>query len=165
MIRMQSAPCLEEIILPMLTHEALNPSILILENIISCHSDKLVCGLILECTPYVFLRVCHNCHHDKLACGPKGEIIILIISYCLCRVFCFIWLLFNCKQWLRLYETDQFNSRLCALFAQSARNHKVDLLADFLYYYLLCQFFEVDFLLCCTCIMSLHVHVLSIYGA
>ena len=90
MIRMLSAPCLDEIILPMLTHEALNPSILILENIISCHSDKLVCGLILECTPYVFLRVCHNCHHDKLACGPKGEIIILIISYCLCRVFCLV---------------------------------------------------------------------------
>jgi hypothetical protein len=27
-------------------------------------------------------------------------------------------------------ETDQLISRLCALFAQSATNHKVDLLAD-----------------------------------
>ena len=55
MIRMQSAPCLEEIILPMLTYEALNPSILIVENIISCHSDKLVYGHILECmSSYVY---------------------------------------------------------------------------------------------------------------
>jgi len=46
---------MEEIILPMLTHEALNPSILIVENIISCRSDKLVYGLILECmSSYVY---------------------------------------------------------------------------------------------------------------
>jgi hypothetical protein len=64
-------PCMEEIILPMLTHEALNPSILIVENIISCRSDKLVYGLILKCmSSYVYA---------KLVCGPKGEIIVLII--------------------------------------------------------------------------------------
>jgi hypothetical protein len=49
MIRMLSVHfCLEDIILAMLTHETPKPFILILENIIPCHHDKLLYGLILE---------------------------------------------------------------------------------------------------------------------